>query len=323
MLHLDQAELDRILSFPELVDSLRHAFAGDWTTPLRHHHGMPGFDNTGAEIENALLLMPAWTGPGSDNYIGVKLVAVYPSNGQVGLPSIHGLYYLIDGNTGQPLTTMDGARMTVWRTAAASALASTYLSRPESSTLTMIGAGALSPFMIRAHMAVRPIQEVFLWNHNIRKAHELAEQLRSEGLPVTSHPDLVSAVGKSDIVSAATLTTTPLIFGKWLKPGTHVDTVGAFTPTMRETDDDLVRLASVFCDTRTGALKEGGDLAIPISQGVISASDILADLHDLTRGTHAGRTSAQEITYFKSVGTALEDLAGAITVWGSPKRASS
>ena len=113
MLHLDQAELDRILSFPELVDSLRHAFAGDWTTPLRHHHGMPGFDNTGAEIENALLLMPAWTGPGSDNYIGVKLVAVYPSNGQVGLPSIHGLYYLIDGNTGQPLTTMDGARITL------------------------------------------------------------------------------------------------------------------------------------------------------------------------------------------------------------------
>jgi ornithine cyclodeaminase len=278
---------------------------------------MPGLDHDGSAIENTLLLMPAWTGPGSENYVGVKLVAVYPGNGQVGLPSIHGLYYLIDGNTGVPLATMDGARMTVWRTAAASALASTYLSRPESSTLTMIGAGALSPFMIRAHMAVRPIQEVFLWNHNIRRAHELAEQLRSEGLPVISHPDLVTAVGKSDIVSAATLTTTPLIFGKWLKPGTHVDTVGAFTPTMRETDDELVRSASIFCDTRTGALKEGGDLAIPISQGVISPDDVVADLHDLTRRIHAGRTSNEEITYFKSVGTALEDLAGAITVWQS------
>lgn len=315
MLHLDQSELDRILTFPSLVESLKQAFAGDWTTPLRQHHGMPGFDATGAEVENALLLMPSWTGPGEENYIGVKLVAVYPSNGQIGLPSIHGLYYLIDGHTGQPLATMDGARMTVWRTAAASALASTYLSRPESSTLTMIGAGALSPFMIRAHMAVRPIQEVFLWNHNIRKAHELAEQLRSEGLPVTSHPDLVSAVGKSDIVSAATLTTTPLIFGKWLKPGTHVDTVGAFTPTMRETDDELIQTASVFCDTRTGALKEGGDLAIPISQGIITPNDVLADLHDLTRGIHPGRKSNEEITYFKSVGTALEDLAGAIAVW--------
>ena len=315
MRHFDQAQLDKSLTFPSLIESLRSAFAGNWTTPMRQHHGMPGFDNNGAEVENALLLMPAWTGPGAENFVGVKLVAVYPSNGQIDLPSIHGLYYLIDGNTGQPLATMDGARMTVWRTAAASALASTYLSRPDSSTLTMIGTGALSPFMIRAHMAVRPITEVFLWNHNIRRAHELAQELRDQGLPVTSHPDLVTAVGKSDIVCAATLTTTPLIFGKWVKPGTHIDTVGAFTPTMRETDDELVRLASLFCDTRTGALKEGGDLAIPISQGVISSSDILADLHELTRGTHPGRTSAQEVTYFKSVGTALEDLAGAIAVW--------
>jgi ornithine cyclodeaminase len=315
MRHFDQAELDKSLTFPMLIESLRSAFAGNWTTPMRHHHGMPGVDHNGAEVENALLLMPSWTGPGSENFVGVKLVAVYPNNGQIDLPSIHGLYYLIDGNTGQPLATMDGARMTVWRTAAASALASTYLSRPESSTLTMIGTGALSPFMIRAHMAVRPITEVFLWNHNIRRAHELAQELRDQGLPVTSHPDLVTAVGKSDIVCAATLTTTPLIFGKWVKPGTHIDTVGAFTPTMRETDDELGQLASLFCDTRTGALKEGGDLAIPISQGVISSNDIHADLHELTRGAHPGRTSPEEITYFKSVGTALEDLAGAIAVW--------
>lgn len=315
MRHFDQAQLDKSLTFANLIESLRSAFAGSWTTPLRQHHGMPGIDNNGAEVENALLLMPAWTGPGPENFVGVKLVAVYPNNGQLDLPSIHGLYYLIDGNTGQPLATMDGARMTVWRTAAASALASTYLSRPESSTLTMIGTGALSPFMIRAHMAVRPISEVFLWNHNIRRAHELAKELRAQGLPVTSHPDLVTAVGKSDIVCAATLTTTPLIFGKWVKPGTHIDTVGAFTPTMRETDDELVSMASLFCDTRTGALKEGGDLAIPISQGIISSSDILADLHELTRGQHPGRTSTQEVTYFKSVGTALEDLAGAISVW--------
>ena len=315
MRHFDQAELDKSLTFPKLIESLRSAFAGNWTTPMRHHHGMPGVDHNGAEVENALLLMPSWTGPGSENFVGVKLVAVYPNNGQIDLPSIHGLYYLIDGNTGQPLATMDGARMTVWRTAAASALASTYLSRPESSTLIMIGTGALSPFMIRAHLAVRPITEVFLWNHNIRRAHQLAEELRDQGLPVTSHPDLVTAVGKSDIVCAATLTTTPLIFGKWVKPGTHIDTVGAFTPTMRETDDELVQLASLFCDTRTGALKEGGDLAIPISQGVISSNDILADLHELTRGAHPGRTSPEEITYFKSVGTALEDLAGAIAVW--------
>jgi ornithine cyclodeaminase len=183
----------------------------------------------------------------------------------------------------------------------------------------MIGAGALSPFMIKAHMAVRPIEEIFLWNHNIRNAHKLAEKLRGEGLPVTSHPDLVSAIGKSDIVSAATLTKTPLIHGKWLKPGTHVDTVGAFTPEMRETDDELVARASIFCDTFAGALHEAGDLVIPISNGVIKESDVLADLYKLTRGEHSGRKSADEITYFKSVGTAVEDLAGAVAVWNSAK----
>jgi ornithine cyclodeaminase len=263
--------------------------------------------------------MPSWTDQKATPYIGVKIVAVVPENGQRDLPSIHGVYYLMNGETGQPLATMDGARLTVWRTAAASALASTYLSRPESKVLTMIGAGALSPFMIKAHMAVRPIEEIFLWNHNIRNAHTLAEKLRSEGLPVTSHPDLVSAIGKSDIVSAATLTKTPLIHGKWLKPGTHVDTVGAFTPEMRETDDELVARASIFCDTFAGALHEAGDLVIPISNGVIKESDVLADLYKLTRGEHPGRKSADEITYFKSVGTAVEDLAGAVAVWNSAK----
>lgn len=315
MIHLDQQAIDETLEFPELVAGLRNAFAGTWTTPLRAHHDMGGAENA----HNILLLMPSWTGPADENYAGVKIVSVYPQNSQQNLPSIHGIYYLMNGNTGEPLATMDGARLTLWRTTAASALASTYLSREDSKVLTMIGAGALSPFMIRAHMAVRPIEEVHLWNHNIRKAHELAEQLRAEGLPVTSHPDLVTAVGKSDIVSAATLSTTPLIFGKWLKPGTHVDTVGAFTPTMRETDDDLVRMASIFCDTIEGATHEGGDLAIPISAGIIQATDIVADLHGLTRGQHPGRTSPEEITYFKSVGTALEDLAGAIAVWNARK----
>lgn len=261
--------------------------------------------------------MPSWTDSSPKPYIGVKIVSVVPENGTRNLPSIHGLYYLMDGNTGQPLATMDGARLTVWRTAAASALASTYLSRPESKVLTMVGAGALSPFMIKAHMAVRPIEEVFLWNHNIRNAHALAEKLQAEGIPVTSHPDLVSAVEKSDIVSAATLTKTPLIFGKWLKPGTHVDTVGAFTPEMRETDDELVKQATIFCDTFAGALHEAGDLAIPIAAGVITKESVVGDLYSLTRGEHPGRTSDTEITYFKSVGTAVEDLAGAVTVWNS------
>lgn len=310
MRHITSDEIDSCLNFPNLIDSLKNAFKSNWTTPVRAHHTVSGIGE-----DKVLLLMPAWTDNQTEPFMGVKIVSVVPENGTRNLPSIYGVYYLMNGQTGEPLLTMDGARLTVWRTAAASALASSYLSRKDSKVLTMIGSGALSPFMIKAHMAVRPIEEIFLWNHNIRNAHALAEKLRAEGIPVTSHPDLVTAVGKSDIVSAATLTKTPLIHGNWVKPGTHIDTVGAFTPEMRETDDVLVTKATIFCDTFAGALKEAGDLVIPINSGVITKEHVVGDLFSLTRSEHPGRKSADEITYFKSVGTALEDLAGAITVW--------
>ena len=163
-------------------------------------------------------------------------------------------------------------------------------------------------------MAVRPITKVNLWNHNIRNAQILADKLAKEGLPVTAHPDLVSAVQESDIVSAATFSSTPLVFGKWLKPGTHVDGAGAFTADRRETDDELVRRAKIYVDTRAGAIREGGDIAMPIKDGVITQADVLGDLHDLSRGTVLGRQNDTDITFFKSVGHALEDLAAAIAI---------
>ena len=312
MKHFDASQIDSLLTFDNLVHTLGEAFKAEWSTPNRIHLTMS------ESPEKYLLLMPSWTGPAEKQYAGIKVVTSHPANADLhNLPSIHGLYYLIDGETGQPLATMDGTRMTVWRTSAASALASTFLSRPESSVLTMVGTGALAPFMIRAHMAVRPITEVHLWNHNIRKAHLLAEELQAEGLPVTAHPDLVSAVGKSDIVSTATLSMTPLVFGKWLKPGTHVDSVGAFTPTRRETDDELVRMAKVYCDTRWGATHEGGDIAMPLADGIITEEHILGDLHDLCRGTITGRQNDADTTFFKSVGTAIEDLAAAVAIYES------
>lgn len=317
MKYVNKEQIDAALNFPDLIKHLNNAFAGEWTTPVRHHHFM---DNSTGDIQetNTLLLMPSWTGPDesnpTNNFVGVKVATVHPHNGEKNLPSIHGLYYLVDGNTGEPRCTMDGTRITVWRTAAASALASSFLSREDSSVMTMIGAGALAPFLIRAHMAVRPIRKIYLWNHNIHRAHALAEELRAQGLPVESTPDLVTAISKSDIVSTATLTSTPLIFGKWIKPGTHIDCVGAYTPEMRETDDEVVKISTIACDTFAGALKEAGDLAQPIASGVITKDDVVADLHSLTRGQHPGRTHVDEITMFKSVGTALEDLAAAIAV---------
>lgn len=307
---IDRAQIDTYLSFPKLVDALDQAFAGNWVTPVRHHHDMEG-----EGVTNALLLMPSWTGPASRSYVGVKMVTVHPENGKVNLPSIHGVYYLAKGETGESLCLQDGTRLTVWRTAAASALASRYLSRPDSKVLTMLGSGALAPFMIKAHMSVRPIEEVRIWNRNLAGAEKLALTLRDEGLNVTAVTDLESAIRTSDIVSSATISTTPLILGDWVPPGTHVDTVGAYLPTMRETDDNLVRKATIVCDTFGGAFKEAGDLVLPIAAGVINSNQVVADLHDLTRKTHPGRTSDTEITYFKSVGTALEDLAAAVVVW--------
>lgn len=311
MRYIDASAIDRALDPVFLADALRDAFAGDIVVPVRHHHEIHRPDG-----EATLLLMPAWTGTSEQEaFVGTKIVSVYPMNGAKNLPAVMGTYLLMDGTTGAPLATLDGARLTTWRTAAASALAARSLARKDAAVLTMIGAGAMSPFLIRAHCAARPIKRVLLWNHKPRRAEELAATLQKDGLPVEVASDREAAIRAADIVSAATLTIDPLIEGAWLKPGTHVDGVGAFKPSMRETDDDVVRRATVFCDTKAGALKEGGDLFQPIRDGVIKAEDVKADLFDLARGSHPGRTRDDEITFFKSVGTAIEDLAAAIAVW--------
>jgi ornithine cyclodeaminase/alanine dehydrogenase-like protein (mu-crystallin family) len=305
------AEVDRALDPASLADALAEAFRLDVVVPVRHHHEVERPDG-----EATLLLMPAWTGPtATEPFLGTKIVAIFPGNGARGLPSVMGTYMLMDGATGAPLAAIDGTRLTVWRTAAASALAARHLARPDASRMAMVGAGALAPFLIRAHAAQRPLTDVALWNHRPERAEAVARRLAAEGLPVRAVADLETAVRGADIVSSATLSELPLIRGAWLKPGAHVDCVGAFKPSMRETDDDVVRRASLFCDTRAGALKEGGDLAQPLASGLIVAGDVRADLYDLARGTHPGRASDDEITLFKSVGTAIEDLAAAILVW--------
>ena len=179
----------------------------------------------------------------------------------------------------------------------------------------MVGAGALAPFLIRAHCAESPIDDVALWNHRPERAEQVARELKAQGLPVRAITDLEAAIREADIVSSATLSSTALIKGAWLKEGAHLDCVGAFKPSMRETDDVAITRASLFCDTRAGAMKEGGDYAQPLAASLITSSDIKADLFDLSRGTHRGRANAKEITMFKSVGTAIEDLAAAIAVW--------
>jgi len=311
--------IDRVLDPVRLADALADAFRGEIIVPLRHHHDIKRPDS-----DATLLLMPAWTGTGADEpFVGNKIVTIYPGNGAQHLPAVMGTYLLLDGATGAPLVAMDGARLTVWRTAAASALAARYCARPDASKLVMVGAGALAPFLIKAHCATSPIKEVALWNHRPERAEAVAAALRQEGYPVRAVTHLESAIHDADIVSSATLSSETLIRGAWLKPGVHLDCVGAFKPSMRETDDEAIQRASLFCDTREGALHEGGDYAQPLAAGLIQKSDIKADLYDLTRGKHRGRASSTEITMFKSVGTAIEDLAAAILVWKQVKGASA
>ena len=306
--------LARIFTFPGLIDALRQAFRSPIAVPVRHHHTIGRRDDPAA----TLLLMPAWTG--SDDarrYLGVKIVTVFPGNAACSLPSIFGTYLLMDGATGAPLAVIDGQVLTLWRTAAASALAASYLAREDASRLVMVGAGALAPYLIRAHSSVRPIAEVEIWNRNADKADQLAMTLGGNSFQVRATTDLEAAVSNADIVSCATLSSDPLVRGAWLKPGAHLDLVGAFTAKMRETDDDAIRRSRIYVDTRAGALKEAGDIVQPLASGIIADTDIAGDLFDLCRERAAGRQSAEEITLFKSVGTALEDLAAAVLAYES------
>jgi ornithine cyclodeaminase len=294
-------EVNRLLDFPGLIAAIRDAFRGDITAPPRHHHHI---------ADATLLLMPAWQRGG---FMGVKLVTVFPDNATRALPTVMGTYLLLSGDSGAPLACIDGVSLTLWRTAAASALAADALARPEASHLAMIGAGALAPYLIRAHASVRPIRRVTIWNRTPERASHVAAKLTRDGIAATATADRAAAIGDADVVSVATLTDVPLVEGAWLKPGTHVDLVGAFTPAMREADDEAIRRASVYVDTRPG-MRESGDIAQPLASGALTEARIAGDLFDIAAG-RARRLSDGEITLFKSVGYAAEDLAGATEVW--------
>lgn len=307
-------EVDKILSYPALVEVLREGFRAEVTAPLRHHHPI----DRGDKAEGFMLLMPAWSDlkNSDDGYLGVKLINVFPDNGEIGEPGVQASYILMKGRSGAPLAMIDGKKITTWRTAGASALAASYLARNDANKMVMVGAGAMAPYLIRAHASVRPIEEVIIWNRNVDHAVELAKSLEgTSDFVVAVSQDLEAAVRTADLVSCATFSTEPLVKGEWLKPGAHLDLVGAFTPDMRESDDEAIRRADVYVDTRVGALAEGGDVVQPIKNGIISEDDVIGDLFDLTCGDVSGRTSDDAITLFKSTGASLEDLAAAIHVY--------
>ncbi len=302
MLQLDRDALRAALPWDALIEALAAMFREGCEAPLRHRHAIPG--EGGAE--NTLLLMPAWRAGG---HTGVKIVHVAPGNAARGEPAVHAAYLLSDALTGAPLALMDGGELTDRRTAAASLLAARHLARADSARLLLLGAGKVARALAEAYAACFPIADIAIWSRSAARAQRLAADLAAHGLPAraTDRPDPAQA----DIVAAATLSTEPLVQGARVRPGTHVDLVGAYRPDMRESDGALLAAATLVVDTRAGAMAEAGDIVQAIAEGAITAAQVGADLADLCRGTHPGRRDAAEITVFKSVGWAGEDLAAA------------
>ena len=287
-----------------LIEALRDMFITGCQAPLRHAHPLPE--------SGTLLLMPATNATHS----GVKIVHVSPGNGARGLPAVHAAYLLSNAVSGQPLALLDGAELTDRRTAATSVLAARFLARPDSARLLLLGSGRVATALAEAYAASFPLTDIAIWSPRMANAALLATRLAAHGLPArtVARPDPAGF----DIISAATLSATPLIQGADVSPGTHLDLVGAYRADLREVDGAALTRALVVVDTRAGGLAEAGDVVQAIAEGHITAADVVAELADLCRGHHPGRTSAGQITLFKSVGWAGEDLAAAILAIGAP-----
>ncbi len=303
---LNDEQVTSLTPWPGLVDAIRDAFRRGGVSPVRHHHSIPGEERE----DLTLLLMPAWSPEGD---FGIKLATVAPSNAAHGIPTLHGVYVLFAKSTGVPRAMLDAGALTARRTAAASALASRYLSRPESRTLLVIGTGRVARQLVAAHCSVRPVKEVRIWGRNPGKAQELAnDAARQTGVRCVCVPDVESAAAGADIISSATPAEQPLLHGAWVAPGTHVDLVGAYKPTMCEADVELIAKADrVFVDTMDGARDEAGELIQAERAGVFSFETLAGDLYRLSSLDSSARTDRDEITLYKSVGSALQDLAAA------------
>jgi ornithine cyclodeaminase len=304
MKQFDLPETAAALSFPVLIPALERMFTSGCEVPARQVHAIG--DTLTA------LVMPAWQ-PGG--YFGLKVVNVAPGNAARGLPGLFATYQLFDADTGAPLALIDGGEITARRTAAASALAASRLARSDARRQLIVGAGRVGGLLAQAMRAVRAIDDVMVWSRDERSALRLVLRLAAEGLPARVVTDLAAATATADIVSCATLATEPLIQGAWLAPGSHLDLIGGFTPAMREADDACFAGAQVWIDC-DDALAKAGDLLHPLASGALRREDVRGTLSDLVGLPRLPPPSTAR-SVFKSVGSALEDLAAAILVYES------
>ena len=304
MKQFDALATAQALPFPALIAALERMFVDGCDVPSRQVHAV------GDAI--TALLMPAWQ-PG--RYFGLKVVNVAPGNAVRGLPRLFASYQLFDADIGEPLALIDGGELTARRTAAASALAASRLARPDARRQLIVGAGRVGSLLAPAYRAVRPIDDVMVWSRDPQSALRLVVKLAAAGIPARMVDDLAVAAPTADIISCATLSTEPLIQADWLAPGAHLDLIGGFTPAMREADDACFVGTDVWIDTAE-ALAKAGDLLHPIEEGLLQRADVRGTLSDLCRLPELRHDPARR-SVFKSVGTALEDLAAGIMVYES------
>lgn len=255
--------------------------------------------------------------PGEPGTLSIKAITVYPDNPtQYGLPMVQGVVLLYDAVNGKLLAMMDAEAITAMRTGAASGVATKHLARSDASTVLLFGAGAVGPAQLAAVCAVRPIQKAFVITKSGNKDAEFCDKMaQTLGIEVEPTRNPQSAIRNSDILCLATTSYTPLFDGAWLQPGTHINGVGSYNAKMREVDTTTVRRARVFVDRIQAAQNEAGDLLIPITNGEITLDHIAGELGQVINGTIAGRSNAEEITFFKSVGTAMQDAVTASVVY--------
>lgn len=308
MLVLSRDDLRTVLAPLDLVDALRTAIAAHAAGRTR----VPPRAVAPAGADGWLLLMPAALDDGGVQTLGTKVVTYYGGNRARGHPTIYASYVLMDGASGRPQALLEGTVLTGIRTGAASALAARHLARPDARRLACFGAGVQAAFQVRCLAAVLPLESVAVVGRDPARARAFCAALARElGIPVEAAADARRAVADADVVTCATTSATPVVAGADLRPGVHVDAVGAFRPDAREVDTEAVRRARVVVDTYAGAWEEAGDVLLPLGEGAIGREHVVAELAELVTGARAGRTRADEITLFKSVGWALEDLAAA------------
>jgi ornithine cyclodeaminase len=308
MNYFDSSAVRKALPYPQLIDALAHGLQLPIEAPPRSFF-------TPNDDASCVLIMPAWK---TKEVFGVKLVSVWPSNKDIGSPTVSAVYVLLSCENGMPLAVIDGTELTLRRTAAAAALAASLLARKNSQTLAMLGTGALSVPLVQAHASVMHFKNILIWGRQKNKALSVVAELKNLGIESTYSEDLSATLNKADVVAAATTATEPFIISKWLKPGTHLGLIGAFTPQMAEAEPALMSKVQIFADNRSAVLEKGGEILQAVDQGIISPSSIEGELSELASApTRSWRNNDQAITVFKSVGFASLDLIAAELVFQS------